>query len=168
MTYKEQSSVPFLQKYLTSQPFKDILSQVSFSYGHSVISIKEVGYKNRITTYIKEVGYYKFVEFFIRKLAHFSTYFVMGLGFYMTLKDNLKKWQATFFSYLAAVGYAGIDEFHQMITGDRTPSFEDVMLDGIGALTGIIITMVILYFFTSSNLSSIYADLCDLDKYIKF
>ena len=68
MTYKEQSSVPFLQKYLTSQPFKDILSQVSFSYGHSVISIKEV-------------GYYKFVEFFIRKLAHFSTYFVMGLGF---------------------------------------------------------------------------------------
>ena len=34
-----------------------------------------------------------------------------------------------------------------MITGDRTPSFEDVMLDGIGALTGIIITMVILYFF---------------------
>lgn len=51
------------------------------------------------------------------------------------------------FSYLAAVGYAGIDEFHQMITGDRTPSFEDVMLDGIGALTGIIITMVILYFF---------------------
>ena len=126
MTYKEQSSVPFLQKYLTSQPFKDILSQV--------ISIKEV-------------GYYKFVEFFIRKLAHFSTYFVMGLGFYMTLKDNLKKWQATFFSYLAAVGYAGIDEFHQMITGDRTPSFEDVMLDGIGALTGIIITMVILYFF---------------------
>lgn len=50
MTYKEQSSVPFLQKYLTSQPFKDILSQVSFSYGHSVISIKEV-------------GYYKFVEF---------------------------------------------------------------------------------------------------------
>ena len=134
MTYKEQSSVPFLQKYLTSQPFKDILSQVSFSYGHSVISIKEV-------------GCYKFVEFFIRKLAHFSTYFVMGLGFYMTLKDNLKKWQATFFSYLAAVGYAGIDEFHQMITGDRTPSFEDVMLDGIGALTGIIITMVILYFF---------------------
>lgn len=52
------------------------------------------------------------------------------------------------FSYLAAVGYAGIDEFHQMITGDRTPiTFEDVMLDGIGALTGIIITMDAYYIF---------------------
>lgn len=49
MTYK-RAIFCILQKYLTSQPFKDILSPFHFSYGHSVISIKEV-------------GYYKFVEF---------------------------------------------------------------------------------------------------------
>lgn len=33
-----------------------------------------------------------------------------------------------------------------MLTGDRTPLFQDVMLDSVGALSGIVIMSVILYF----------------------
>ena len=46
-------------------------------------------------------------------------------------------------SWLAATGYAGLDEFHQMITGGRTPLFQDVMLDAMGALTAIVICLVV-------------------------
>ncbi|WP_162542968.1 VanZ family protein, partial [Klebsiella pneumoniae] len=38
-------------------------------------------------------------------------------------------------AWLSATGYAGLDEFHQMMTGGRTPMFQDVMLYSIGALT---------------------------------
>ena len=46
-------------------------------------------------------------------------------------------------SWLAATGYAGLDEFHQMITGGRTSLFQDVMLDAMGALTAIVICLVV-------------------------
>lgn len=38
-----------------------------------------------------------------------------------------------------SLGYAALDEFHEMLTGGRTPLFQDVILDGIGALTGILL-----------------------------
>ncbi|RDC48661.1 VanZ family protein, partial [Acinetobacter sp. RIT592] len=37
---------------------------------------------------------------------------------------------------------AGLDEFHQMLTGDRSPMFQDVMLDSMGALTAVVICIL--------------------------
>lgn len=42
-------------------------------------------------------------------------------------------------SWLLAAGYAAFDEFHQSFTAERTPLFQDVILDSVGALTGILI-----------------------------
>ncbi len=126
MTYKQQTSVPFLEKYLSAEPFKNILSGVSFNYATEKISIAEV-------------GYFKFVEFFLRKGAHFFFYFLMGTFLYLGLKKRLKSILLTVVTaFLATVGYAALDEFHQMITGGRTPLFQDVMLDGIGGIVGIL------------------------------
>lgn len=121
-TYKQQTSVPFLAKYLNSQPLKEWLSQFSFTYGGSLYSVAHS-------------GYYKFVEFFIRKGAHFGTYFLLGGSLYLGLQPRLKlNFLSIYFAWFSATGYAGLDEFHQQLTGGRTPLFQDVALDSIGAL----------------------------------
>ncbi|AUJ30190.1 MAG: VanZ family protein [Liquorilactobacillus hordei] len=126
MTYKQQTSVPFLEKYLSAEPLKNILSGISFNYATEKISIAEV-------------GYFKFVEFFMRKGAHFFFYCLMGTFFYLGLKKRLGSiWLTIGIAFLSTVGYAALDEIHEMITGGRTPLFQDVILDGAGALVGIL------------------------------
>lgn len=129
MTYQQQSQVSLIQKLLSNEPLKAFLSQISFNYAGSEVSISAK-------------GYVKFVEFFIRKAAHFMTYFVLGGSLYLGLLPKLKQKSSVlglFFAWLAATGYAATDEFHQMLTGGRTPLFQDVMLDSCGALTACLI-----------------------------
>ncbi len=52
-------------------------------------------------------------------------------------------WLTAILAWLSATGYAGLDEFHQMMTGGRTPMFQDVMLDSIGALTAVILCVLL-------------------------
>lgn len=131
-TYAEQSQVGLIGRLLHGEPLKEVLSRISFEYAGSKVSIEALGYS-------------KFVEFFIRKGAHFMTYFVMGGSFCLGLYFKMKNfWWSGFFGWLAATGYAGIDEFHQQLTGGRTPLFEDVMLDSAGALTAVLLILLVL------------------------
>lgn len=131
-TYTEQNSVPLLQKWLQSEPFASKLQGIMFNYGDSEVSIRAM-------------GYFKFVEFFIRKAAHFFTFFILGGSLFLVLHSKLKQsiW-SLFFAWFSATGYAAMDEYHQMLTGDRTPLFQDVMLDSVGALTACV--MLVIYF----------------------
>lgn len=127
-TYEQQSQVGLLSRLLKSEPFKEGLSGITFSYAGSEVSIAAK-------------GYFSFVEFFIRKGAHFFTYFLLsGSLFFVLVYRRIPFWLAAFFAWLAATGYAGIDEFHQMLTGGRTPLFQDVMLDSAGAATAVLIS----------------------------
>lgn len=120
-TYEQQSSVPLLQKILSGEPFKQSLSSIHFTYADAPISVEES-------------GYFKFVEFFIRKGAHFVTYFILGGSFFLGLNPKVKHIGISFlYAWLSATGYAAMDEFHQMMTGGRSPLFQDVMLDSSGA-----------------------------------
>ena len=129
-TYEQQSSVSFLSKWLKNEPFKASLSGISFSYAGSIISIETS-------------GYIKFIEFFVRKGSHFFSYFIMGgslfLGIYPKIKNTVL---AFFLAWFSATGYAAMDEYHQMLTGGRSPLFEDVALDSSGALTACIIAVI--------------------------
>lgn len=132
MTYQQQSQVSTIQKYLSEEPFKATLSRISFDYAGTEISIKVA-------------GYVKFIEFFIRKAAHFMTYFIMGGSLFLGLLPKLKQSSlllTLFFAWLAATGYAATDEFHQMLTGGRSPLFQDVMLDSCGALTACLLIII--------------------------
>ena len=121
-TYEQQTTVPLLEKILKNEPFKMSLSNVSFTYAGSPISIEES-------------GYFKFVEFFIRKLAHFGTYFILGGSLFLGINPRIKNLGISFgVAWLSATGYAALDEFHQMLTGGRSPLFEDVILDSSGAI----------------------------------
>lgn len=130
-TYEQQSSIPFLKKLLVNQPLKKQLSGVAFMYGGSEVSISAS-------------GYFKFVEFFIRKGAHFGTYFILGGSWFLGLNQKIKNnlFIVTIISWLSATGYAALDEAHQMLTGGRTPLFQDVMLDSVGAMTACIICLL--------------------------
>lgn len=136
MTYKQQTSVPFLERTLGhwNEPFYGPLSKISFNYGGKTQSIAND-------------GYYHFVEFFIRKGAHFSIYFLLGLFLCLAVYKYFSKnrFLMMLVPWLATTGLAAFDEFHQGLTGGRTPSVTDVILDSVGALTGILILMLILW-----------------------
>ncbi len=133
-TYVQQSQVSRIDEWLPNQPFKNAWSGISFSYGGSIVSIDHLGYS-------------KFIEFFIRKGAHFGTYFILGGSLFLGVYPKMKIWWLTaVLAWLSATGYAGLDEFHQMVTGGRSPMFQDVMLDSMGALTAIVICLVIGFF----------------------
>ncbi len=130
-TYEQQNAIPILQKLLKNEPLKSNLSRISFEYGGAEVSIKAS-------------GYHKFIEFFIRKAAHFITYFILGGSFFLGINPRLKHLGIAFlFSWLSATGYAALDEFHQMLTGGRSPMFQDVILDSLGALTACLLISIL-------------------------
>jgi len=133
MTYKQQTSVPFLEKYLINKPFYHSLTGIHFSYSGKVQSIAND-------------GYFHFVEFFVRKGAHFSIYLVLGIFICLALYTYFGKnyFLKVFVPWMMVTGLAAFDEFHQGLTGGRTPLVDDVILDSIGSLVGIIIVVIVL------------------------
>ncbi|MGQ5709232.1 VanZ family protein [Lactobacillus sp. PSON] len=90
-------------------------------------------------------GVASMTQFVVRKLAHFCSYFLLGLFSYLGLRRVFKiNWLAPIFIWFSSIAFAAFDEYHQYLTGDRTPSVHDVMLDGAGALTAIILCVVII------------------------
>ena len=134
MSYGQQSVTPTLNRFLAGEPFKKSLSKIQFLYAGEEISIHAYGYSG-------------FIEFFLRKGAHFFSYFLLGLSWFMGLKDKVENlFFAIFLSFLLAAGYASFDEFHQGLTPGRTPLLQDILLDCAGASTGILMS----WFFVST------------------
>lgn len=143
MTYKQQTSVPFMERYFKNKPLYGFFDKMGFNYGGKYQSVAND-------------GYYHFVEFLIRKGAHFGTYLILGvflcLALYTYFKNN--HFLQIFIPWFTATGLAAFDEFHQGLTGGRTPSVVDVILDSAGALTGTVIVVLILYFIIRRKTSS--------------
>jgi VanZ family protein len=128
MTYKQQTVVPLLHRLLAGQPGKQWLAGIHIHYADGeVISLQHS-------------GYFKMIEFFIRKFAHFATYFVLGLGVFYGLRGRLTpNWLRLPLAPLAVGGLAALDEFHQSLTGGRSPMVQDVILDMCGAFCAVLI-----------------------------
>ena len=82
------------------------------------------------------------IEYPVRKAAHMSEYAVLALLIFQALTAFDRKKNRGCMALGITAAYAATDEFHQMITGDRTPLFQDVMLDGTGALCGILLCIL--------------------------
>lgn len=131
MTYHQQSLIPQLKYYLAAHPAEAQLQQIDFHYGGQEQSLKTV-------------GYFKLVEFFIRKAAHFMVFGLLGMFSFLFLKNELRHWPlAPWIAWFVVTGWAGFDEFHEMLTGGRTALVADVMLDSAGAFCFIVITVLI-------------------------
>ena len=128
MPYQDQSLKPGLSRYIPLG-FVDHLRFISFSY-HGEVSVAALGKSG-------------FVEFFIRKAAHVSIFLVLGIALLDLTRRRLTPGLAILFAYSLALTVAVFDEFHQILTGDRTGLVQDVLLDGTGALLGIGLYLVV-------------------------
>ena len=81
----------------------------------------------------------------IRKLAHFSIYTLLGIwsiSFIHTF--NLKiKYQITITTIWGFL-YASTDEFHQMFSKGKTASINDVIIDTLGVIFGLLLVLLVL------------------------
>lgn len=128
MSYQDQNVQPFLARFLSGEPLKGLLERVQFSYAGNEVSIQASGYAG-------------FVEFFIRKAAHFGSFFLLGVFWFLGLKNKTSSYiLAALLALLLAFGYAGFDELRQSFNPNRTALMEDVYLDSLGAMTGIAIS----------------------------
>lgn len=78
--------------------------------------------------------------FLIRKAAHVSIYALLGICVYQTCRlearvERGNVWIAVGICFL----YACTDELHQLFSSGRSGQFDDVLLDSIGALLGILL-----------------------------
>lgn len=125
-TYGEQDMRSELGMIFEHPFWENIFSPISFTYVGSEISVATLGVSG-------------FVEFFVRKFAHLFVYFCLAFFITGIMRYFIKeKKKYILFSLLFVVLYAILDEVHQYYTGDRTPLWQDVVIDSIGGFIGIV------------------------------
>lgn len=85
------------------------------------------------------------VRLVVRKSAHFIIYLVGGIllfNFFRTYNISLRN--QIIYAILGIILYASSDEFHQLFVNGRTARVEDVLLDTLGALVGILLNLICL------------------------
>jgi len=77
----------------------------------------------------------------LRKCAHFSIYFVLGILFYLLIKQyDLELNKTLIISLLFCIMYACSDEIHQLFIFGRSGEIRDVLIDSLGSFLGIFLT----------------------------
>ena len=85
------------------------------------------------------------VSLVVRKSAHFIIYLVGGFllfNFFRTYNISLRN--QIIYAILGIILYASSDEFHQLFVNGRTARVEDVLLDTLGAIVGILLNLICL------------------------
>lgn len=125
-SYEDQNVQPLFQG-VNLDWVNQWFSWVSFQYGGTIVSLE-----TRTPA--------AFVEFFLRKGAHVFVYAVLGVLVYRLAKQYLlSKFWAGSTAWLFVILYASIDEYRQFLHPYRTGLVEDVILDSIAGLLGILI-----------------------------
>lgn len=132
-TYQEQSllpwfhRVPWFSQWVLSWHFCD---QWQFHYAGEVISFSGI---HKLAA----------IEFLLRKTAHLTIFGALAYSWFKAFKYGTRwKWYGVFAMTLCiCICYAGFDEFHQSLTGGRTPLVEDVLLDSLGAFSGALLAL---------------------------
>lgn len=83
-------------------------------------------------------------SFIIRKGAHFTIYAALGFCLYAAIETLRKPASAAVLSLVIAVLYAASDEWHQRFVPGRSGELKDVLLDGCGALCGILVCVLLI------------------------
>ncbi|MFO7807382.1 MAG: VanZ family protein [Candidatus Moraniibacteriota bacterium] len=82
------------------------------------------------------------VEIIFRKLAHLFEYALLSFLFWRVFHNvwGVGVFKASIFSFTATVLYAFTDEFHQYFVENRAGRLQDVALDSLGGLLGVILS----------------------------
>ena len=113
----------------------------SLRAGKIVCSIFVPGYENMSEQ--EQIFMAESIDYPVRKAAHATEYAILAglmLGIVVT---SLINWKHLLGAVLVAVVYASTDEFHQLFVPGRSGQFIDVLIDGIGALIGVLIVFLV-------------------------
>lgn len=117
----------------------DNSSSTSRGFTKSVVSIVDSSLNLELTAEQKDIAVEDF-EHLIRKLAHFTEYMLLGISVFIPIFIfYVRGYTVYFISWIFCIVYASSDEFHQLFISGRSASPKDVMIDSLGALTGIVI-----------------------------
>lgn len=123
--------------YLSDQPGA-VSQNTSDNFSGFIYDILNILFKLKI----KELDFVKDYIFLIRKLAHFTEFSILGVLAYISINDfSLKK--SLMLSIVFSIFYAISDEIHQLFVINRSCSIYDMLLDSLGAITGIIMINLI-------------------------
>lgn len=96
--------------------------------------------ENETVRYYEEPHEKAVIRYIIRKIAHFTIYFLGGIIIFLFFNTyNIPTWKKFLFTLIFTTIYASCDEMHQRFVEARDGKIEDVILDSLGALTGIFI-----------------------------
>lgn len=80
--------------------------------------------------------------FSIRKLAHMFLYMMLTVLLYIPTKGVFEKYKLSLgITTGVSITYAVLDEVHQLFVPGRSGQIQDVMIDGIGIIVGILLVM---------------------------
>ena len=92
------------------------------------------------------------INYFARKMAHFTEYAILAALLFRAFRaDSILRWRLRWaaYSFLMALGWALLDEFHQRFTRTRGGSIYDSLLDSSGAL--FMLVMIALFSFRKKS-----------------
>jgi VanZ family protein len=88
--------------------------------------------------------FYTRVSFLVRKTAHYSEYLILAVLLFSWFKAGRCGYiLSAFLGWLLSTVYAWTDEFHQTFVSGRSPMLRDTVIDSAGALTGVIVMMIL-------------------------
>lgn len=128
MPSSDQDIKPALSFLAIAETFEPVLRLIEFQYYGEIRSVEAN-------------GLLPFTEFLIRKLAHFGVYFVLVILMFFALQKttSLKLIFSLAFAWMLTVHFAIVDELNQSFTPERTPYYFDVAIDSVGALAGLLL-----------------------------
>lgn len=91
-------------------------------------------------------------ERFVRKLAHFTEFAVLGAFAMLFISTfDIKRFVCALISLTLCAAYAAADEFHQLFVSGRSGQISDVLLDICGAVLGVLVVYLTLYFISRKH-----------------
>lgn len=115
-------------------------SKVSTGFGRWLAETFFPWFADRLDTMPQEQ--FEFFHHLLRKCGHFSEYLVLGvLGTLTVLQTNLRYRKITAASFCVLV--ALVDETIQLSVSGRSGQISDVVLDSLGAMTGIALVIML-------------------------
>ena len=113
----------------------------SLRAGKIVCSIFVPGYENMSEQ--EQISMAENIDYPVRKAAHATEYAILA-GFILgVVVTSLINWKHLLEVVFVAVVYASTDEFHQLFVPGRNGQFIDVVIDGVGALIGVLIVFLV-------------------------
>ena len=94
------------------------------------------------------------ISLFVRKAAHFTEFAALGAAVFVHValtdrakKGSLRMLRAALIALPFSVLYAASDEVHQLFVAGRAGVFTDVLIDSAGALSGILLAVLVFRVF---------------------